>query len=80
MKTKYLSLTVSLMFFPYTHGIQGCGYVKDFEKSNVCAFRKSNSRTRVFVANLKNGARINFSAEKVSNSKEILKSCNILKH
>lgn len=80
MRTKYLSLTVSLMFFPYTHGIQGCGYVKDFEKSNVCAFLKANSKTRVFLANLKNGARINFSAEKVSNSKEILKSCNILKH
>ena len=25
MKTKYLSLTVSLMFFPYAHGVQGCG-------------------------------------------------------
>ncbi|RAL55091.1 hypothetical protein BLD25_04935 [Candidatus Gracilibacteria bacterium GN02-872] len=80
MKTKYLSLTVSLMFFPYAHGVQGCGihspngYVKDFEKNNVCAFRKVNSRTRVFVANLKSGARVNFSVEKVGNSKERLKN------
>jgi hypothetical protein len=60
--------------------IQPNGYIKDFEKSNVCAFRKVNSRTRVFVSNLKNCARVNFSVEKVGNSKEILKSCNILKH
>lgn len=86
MKIKYLPLTISLMFLPYAYSAQGCGihspngYIKNFEKSNVCAFRKANSRTRVFVANLKNGARVNFSVEKISNSKEILKSYNILKH
>lgn len=86
MKIKYLPLIISLMFLPYAHSAQGCeihspnGYIKDFEKSNVCAFRKANSKTCVFLANLKSGARVNFSAEKISNSKEILKSYNILKH